>query len=101
MSGRGETSGGKFARTTIMESSNGFWTPSVTDAFFHRLCAAGTLHRQSHNTYEKKIGFLATRIGMTQEEFAALNPLDYEQKSMWGWTVPLTQEERSKMVVKN
>jgi hypothetical protein len=80
-----------------MDSPPNFWTPVVTDAFFHRLCAAGTHHRNTYNTHEKKLHFLAGRIGLTSALFAEVNPLDYEQAYMWGWTVPLTPEERSKM----
>jgi hypothetical protein len=80
-----------------MDSPPNFWTPSVTDIFFQRLCAAGTLHRQTYDTHEKRLRFLAGRIGLTSALFAEVNPLDYEKSYMWGWTVPLTPEERSKM----
>ena len=80
-----------------MDSSPNFWTPSVTDAIFHRLCARGTLHYESYTTYEKKLGFLSKRIGVTEDLLIAVNPLEYEAKHMWGWTAPLTKEERSKM----
>jgi hypothetical protein len=80
-----------------MSSPPNFWTPSVTEIFFNRLCAAGTLHRQAYDTHEKRLRFLAGRIGLTSELFAAVNPLEYEAKHMWGWTAPLTPEERSMM----
>ena len=73
------------------------WTPVITDAFFNRLCAAGTLHRQVNNTHQKKVSFLASRIGLTETQFNEMNPLDYEASYMWGWTVVLTPEERSTM----
>ena len=74
-----------------------FWTPSVTQSFFKRLCAQGTLHRQMHTTPEKMLHFLAERIGLTEDELRKVNPLDYEKRHMWSWTVPLTLEERSSM----
>ena len=84
-----------------MEHPKNFWSVSITDAFFHRLCAAGTFHRQAHNTYEKKLGFLAGRIGLTESQFLEINPLNYEKTSMWGWSVPLTPEERLSIIEKN
>lgn len=80
-----------------MDSPPNFWSPSVTDAFFYRLCAAGTLHRQTYTTYEKKLGFLAARVGLSVEQFVSMNPLEYEKHNMWGWPVPLGQEERRSM----
>lgn len=84
-----------------MEHPKNFWSASITDAFFHRLCAAGTIHRQAHNTYEKKLTFLAARIGLTEAELLEINPLNYEKTSMRGWTVPLTPEERMNIIDQN
>ena len=79
-----------------IEQSN-LWSSPVTEAFFNRLCAAGTLHRQVHNTPNKKFSFLATRIGLTDTQLKMVNPLEYEKRHMWGWTVPLTPEQRSEL----
>ena len=50
-----------------------------------------------HTTPEKMLHFLAERIGLTEDELRKVNPLDYEKRHMWSWTVPLTLEERSSM----
>ena len=70
------------------------WSPSITDIFFHRLCAAGTIHRQANDTYKKKLDFLASRIGLKADTLYMVSPLDYEKNHMWGWPVPLTPLQR-------
>ena len=74
---------------------NPMWSYSITDRFVKRLCAQGTIHRAKVQTYIDQLRFLANRIELTTEELNCLNPLEYEAKHMWGWTVPLTSDERN------
>lgn len=85
------------AKLKEAQFSPNFWSPSITEAFMKRLCAEGTFHRQTHNTHQKKLEFLATRIGIVASDLIKTNPLDYEAKHMWGWKVALTSEERSEL----
>ena len=68
------------AKLKEAQLSPNLWSPSITEAFVKRLCAEGTLHRQTHNTHQKKLDFLATRTGITLSDLMKTNPLDYEAK---------------------